>query len=68
MDKETITILTEYDVAGQQIELTVRHDEVYEYSFQLKVGCVDEHLTIDELKRLRNLFNAGLRTFAKVTK
>ena len=67
MNIETVTALTTV-VNSQEAVLTVRHRTSYVHTFHLKVGCVDEWLTIDDIKELRALCTAGLRIAAKAHK
>ena len=65
-----IETFTEYTttIDNQEVVLRVRHADAYTHTFYLRAGCVDEWLTVADLKELRNLCNAGLRCYSKVTK
>ena len=55
-------------ISTNEAVLTVRHDGTYVDTFRLKIGCVDEWLTIDDLKELHKLCSAGLRKAKAVHK
>ena len=67
MKSETNTIITER-VIGYTVELTVRHDTDYEAGFRLQAGCIDEYMTEEDTRKLRNLLSAGLRKLKAISK
>ncbi len=63
MMTETQTTIREHDIGPEADELCVivRHDESYEYTFDVKFGCMQRYLTIVDLQLIVKVANKALR-------
>jgi len=66
MNKEVFTKWSGVYVGAREAKLTLRHDLDYTHAFHLKVGCVDEYITKDDMAALHRMLGAGLRQLKKV--
>lgn len=67
MKSETITSMTE-EIAERTVLIDVHHDDDLQYPFLLKVRCIEEYLTIEDMRKLRHIVASALRKQAAVTK
>ena len=66
MNKESYTKWSEVYVDGKEARLILRHDLDYTHPFHLKVGCVDQYITEDDMRAVHRMLGAGLRLLKKV--
>ena len=66
IERDTYTVFKGVRVNRNPVQITFKHDLDYMYAFRLQAGCVDEHISIDQMKDLHRIIGAALRLLKKV--